>query len=299
MHGVKERDSQNRDTFQKKGERMTMRRKWIIAKANWILALACCLLLPVAASGGDTPSFKNQEEKVSYGIGVGVARDFKLRGVELDVDAFLKGLKDELSGSKLLMSEKDLDATMDEYAHTLRLKKEQAEKIAAEENRKAGEAFLAANAKKDGVVTLPSGLQYRVLRAGKGDKPAETDAVQINYRGTLIDGTEIDSSYRKAEPAIIKVNGVVPGLTEALKLMSPGSEWEVCIPSNLAYGDRRVYQIGPNATLIFDVELVSVLRRAGSEETTPARAPAGSEGQSLPSGKKPAANITSGAGTAK
>ncbi len=269
-----------------------MKRKWIAVKVNWIVVVGVCLLLPVMAGAEDAQAFKNQKEKISYGIGVGVARDFKLRGVELDVDAFLKGLRDELSGSKLLMSEKDLDATMDGYARELRLKKEQADKVTAEENKKAGQAFLAANAKKEGVVTLPSGLQYKILKAGKGDKPTEADAVQINYRGTLIDGTEIDSSYRKTEPAIIKVKGVIPGLQEAFKLMSPGSKWEVFIPSELAYGDRRVYQIGPNAALIFEVELVSVLKNAESKETTSGKMSPGMEGQSLPSGEKPPADIS-------
>jgi FKBP-type peptidyl-prolyl cis-trans isomerase len=248
-----------------------MNTKSMIVRVNWITVLGVFLLWASAVSAGDA-AFKDQKEKISYGIGVGVARDFKLRGVELDVDAFLKGLRDELSGSKLLMTEKDLDATMDGYTRELRLKQEQAEKTAAEENRKAGQAFLAANAKKKDVVTLPSGLQYRVLKAGKGDKPVETDAVQINYRGTLIDGTEIDSSYRKAEPSVVKVNGVVPGLREAFKLMSPGSKWEIFIPSELAYGDRKVYQIGPNAALIFEVELLSVLKGAESKEATDGKA---------------------------
>jgi FKBP-type peptidyl-prolyl cis-trans isomerase len=248
-----------------------MNTKSMIVRVNWITALGVFLLLASGASAGDAV-LKDQKEKVSYGIGVGVARDFKLRGVELDMDAFLKGLRDELSGSKLLMTEKDLDATMDGYTRELRLKQEQAEKTAAEENRKAGQAFLAANAKKKDVVTLPSGLQYRVLKAGKGDKPVETDAVQINYRGTLINGTEIDSSYRKAEPSVVKVNGVVPGLREAFMLMSPGSRWEIFIPSELAYGDRKVYQIGPNAALIFEVELLSVLKGAGSKETADGKA---------------------------
>lgn len=276
-----------------------MKRKWIAVKVNWIVVVGVCLLLPVMAGAEDAPAFKSQKEKISYGIGVGVARDFKLRGVELDVDAFLKGLRDELSGSKLLMTEKDLDATMDAYAHELRLKKEQAEKITAEENRKAGEAFLAENAKKEGVVSLPSGLQYKVLKAGKGDKPTEADAVQINYRGTLINGTEIDSSYRKTEPVIVKMKGVVPGLREALKLMSPGAWWQIFIPSQLAYGDRRVYEIGPNATLIFEVELVSVLKSAESKEKTSGKVSAGMEGQSLPSGEKPPADISPGAETAR
>jgi FKBP-type peptidyl-prolyl cis-trans isomerase len=265
-----------------------MKRKSMIVKLNWIAVLGVFLLLGADASAGDTPALKNQKEKISYGIGVGVARDFKLRGVELEVEAFLKGLKDELSGSKLIMTEKELDSMMDAYARELRVKQEEAEKIAAEENRKAGKAFLAENAKKEGVVTLPSGLQYKVLKAGKGDNPAGTDAVTINYRGTLINGTEIDSSYRKAEPTVFKVDGVIPGLSEAIKLMSPGSKWRIFIPSELAYGDRKVYQIGPNAALIFEVEILSIAKSVGPKEKTEGKASTGIEGVSTPVQKSPA-----------
>jgi FKBP-type peptidyl-prolyl cis-trans isomerase len=243
-----------------------MKQKNMIVKLSLIAALGTVLMLCTSAGAGDTPAPASQKEKISYGIGVGVARDFKLRGVELEVDAFLNGLKDELSGSKLIMTEKELDSMMDAYARELRVKQEQAEKIAAEKNKKAGEDFLAENKKKESVVTLPSGLQYKVLKAGKGDKPAETDAVTINYRGTLLDGTEIDSSSRKTEPTIFKVDGVIPGLSEAFKLMSPGSKWQIFIPSELAYGDRKVYQIGPNAALIFEVELLSIAKSVGPKE---------------------------------
>jgi FKBP-type peptidyl-prolyl cis-trans isomerase len=245
-----------------------MRRKLFMVIVNCSVFLSIFLLVPGMTGAEDSPVFKNQQEKISYGIGIGVARDFKRRGVELDVNSFLKGLKDELSGAKLLLSEKDLDMTMEAYARELRLKQEQADKMAADENKKAGEAFLAANAKKKGVVTLPSGLQYKVIEAGKGDKPTDADAVRINYRGTMIDGTEIDSSYRNAEPAVVKMIGVIPGLREALKLMSPGSKWQIFIPAELAYGDRKVYKIGPNATLVFEVELVSVLKNAEAGNTS-------------------------------
>jgi FKBP-type peptidyl-prolyl cis-trans isomerase len=274
-----------------------MNTRSMIVKANWIAVLGVFLFMASGASAGDAV-LKDQREKVSYGIGVGVARDFKQRGVELDVDAFLKGLRDELSGSKLLMTEKDLDATMDGYARELRLKQEGAEKAAAEENKKAGDAFLAANAKKKGVVTLPSGLQYKVLKAGNGDKPTEADAVKINYRGTLINGTEIDSSYRKTEPTVFKVAGAIPGLREAFLLMSPGSKWEIFIPSELGYGDRRVYQIGPNSTLIFEVELLS-LAKSVPKAAPDGKASTGMGGQSRPSGQKPSADSSPGAETAK
>jgi FKBP-type peptidyl-prolyl cis-trans isomerase len=270
----------------------------MIVPANWIAVLGVFLLSASVVSAGDAV-LKDQKGKISYGIGVGVARDFKLRGVELDMDAFLKGLKDELSGSKLLMTEKELDATMDGYARELRLKQEQSEKRAGEENKKTGDAFLAENAKKKGVVTLPSGLQYKVLKAGNGDKPTEADAVKINYRGTLINGTEVDSSSRKTEPTVFKVAGAIPGLREAFLLMSPGSKWQIFIPSELAYGERRVYQIGPNSALIFEVELLSVAKSVDSKATPDRKASPGMRSESQPSGQKPSADISPGTGSAK
>ena len=267
----------------------------MITKLSWIAVLGVILLPAAQASTEDSPVFKNQEEKISYGIGVGVARDFKQRGVELDVDAFLKGLRDELSGSKLLMTEKELDATMDRYEHELRLKQKQLEKIAAEENKKTGEAFLAENAKKEGVVTLPSGLQYKVLKTGEGKKPVDTDAVVINYRGTLVNGTEFDSSYQAGKPAVFNVIGVIPGLREALKLMNPGSKWQIFIPSQLAYGERRVYNVGPNSALIFDVELLSLEKSVGSGEASDSKTSTGLESQAHPAGHK--SDISRGTGT--
>jgi len=258
---------------------MDMKRTWVMVVMICVAVVCVSVLIPMMAGAEDAAAFKNQQEKISYGIGVGVARDFKQRGVELDVDAFLKGLRDELSGAKLLMTEKDLDLTMDAYARELRLKQEQADMRAAEENKKAGEAFLAENTKKEGVITLPSGLQYKVLKEGKGDRPTDADAVQVNYRGTLINGTEIESSYRKAEPAIVKMAGLIPGLREAFKLMSPGSKWQIIVPAELAYGDRKVYRIGANSTLIFEVEMVSVLKSAAGSAPDD-KASTGKKGQS-------------------
>jgi len=233
---------------------------------NWIAVIGIFLFLASGASAEETLLFKNQKEQISYGIGVGVARDFKLRGVAIDVDAFLKGLKDELSGTKLFMTEKELASTMDTYERELKLKQEQVEKIMFEENRKNEEVFFAENARKEGVVTLPSGLQYKVLKAGDGKKPTDPDEVLINYRGTLINGTEFDSSYHTDQPAVFKVKEVIPGLREALKLMHSGSVWQIFIPSRLGYGDRRVHEVGPNSMLIFDVELLSVVKRIDPEK---------------------------------
>ncbi|HXY53489.1 MAG TPA: FKBP-type peptidyl-prolyl cis-trans isomerase [Nitrospirota bacterium] len=272
--------------------------KGMVRKLSAIALLGIVLLPAARSSAEESPAFKDQKEKISYGIGVGVARDFERRGVELDVDTFMKGLRDELSGSKLLMNENELDSTMHAYEHELRLKQQEREKAAAAENKKTGEAFLSENAKKEGVITLPSGLQYKVLKAGNGDKPTDADSVLINYRGTLIDGKEFDSSYRAGQPAAFTVIGVLPGLREALKLMNTGSRWQIFIPSQLGYGERRVYEVGPNSTLIFDVEIVSLKKSAPSGETDEGKTSAGTEAQPSPEGKKSPAGTSPDTGAA-
>jgi FKBP-type peptidyl-prolyl cis-trans isomerase len=272
--------------------RCFMKRIWSIVMVACFGVLCASLILPAVAGAEDEPAFTDQKGKISYGIGVGVARDFKNRGVELDVGSFLKGLRDELSGAKLLMTERELDQTMDAYVRDLRVKQEKADMKAAEENKKAGEAFLAENAKKAGVVALPSGLQYKVLKTGKGDGPTDTDAVQINYRGTLINGTEIESSYGKTDLAVVRMTGLIPGLREAFKLMSPGATWQIFVPASLAYGDRKVYRTGPNSTLIFEVELVSVLK-----SSDPGNAQDGNKGQPKVTGQKTREDVSRGAGS--
>ena len=225
---------------------------------KWIAVLGI-LLLVAQVSAGEPPVLKTQKDKVSYGIGVDVARNFTRLGIEFDLDILIKGLRDGLSGEKLLMTETDLRTTMNAYQNELKGRMLQAMKVAAEDNKKKGDAFLAENKKKEGVVALPSGLQYKILKAGDGKKPTDTDTVECHYRGTLIDGTEFDSSYRIGKPAIFKVTGVIPGWTEALKLMPAGSKWQLFIPPQLAYGERGASrEIGPNATLIFEVELLAI-----------------------------------------
>ncbi len=207
----------------------------------------------------ETPVLKTQKDKVSYGLGVDMAKNFKRLGIEFDVDVMVKGFRDALAGEKLLMTEDDLRATLTAYQKELREKHMQAMKVAGEINKKEGDAFLAANKAKEGVVTLPSGLQYKILKAGSGKKPTEIDTVECNYRGTLITGAEFDSSDRTGKPALFKVTGVIAGWTEALKLMPVGSKWQLFIPPELAYGTRGAGNlIGPNATLIFEVELLAI-----------------------------------------
>jgi UDP-GlcNAc:undecaprenyl-phosphate/decaprenyl-phosphate GlcNAc-1-phosphate transferase len=236
-----------------KGETMKRKIAW-----QWVMVLGFVFLAP-QVNAEDAPAIKTKKDKVSYGIGVDVARNFKKMGIDFDTDILVKGLRDGLAGDKLLMTEDDLRATMNAYQEELRQKMVQMRNLAAETNKREGDAFLAANKTKNDVVTLPSGLQYKIIKAGEGRKPIDTDIVECNYRGSLINGTEFDSSYRQGKPVAFKVNGIIPGWTEALKLMPEGSKWQLFIPSQLAYGERGAGRdIGPNATLIFEVELLSI-----------------------------------------
>jgi UDP-GlcNAc:undecaprenyl-phosphate/decaprenyl-phosphate GlcNAc-1-phosphate transferase len=215
--------------------------------------------LHIPANAAEESVLKTQKEKISYGIGVSVGKNFQQQGIEVDLESTIRGLKDVLAGEKLLLSDEDLRTILTAYQEELRQKQTEIRKVAAENNKKEGEAFLSENKKKKGVVTLPSGLQYKIITAGNGKKPAATDTVECNYRGTFINGKEFDSSARTGKPASFKVAGVIPGWTEALKLMNVGSKWQLVIPTTLAYGERGAGNlIGPNATLIFDVELVAI-----------------------------------------
>jgi FKBP-type peptidyl-prolyl cis-trans isomerase FklB len=195
---------------------------------------------------------KNQKEKVSYSIGLNVGRnlgsDLKKQSIDIDPNMVAKGIQDALSGANPLLSNEEVQETMVAF-----------QKEMSEKQKQRGEAFLAENKKKEGVKTLASGLQYKVVKAGSGKKPKLNDTVTVHYRGTLIDGTEFDSSFRRGKPATFPVSGVIPGWTEALPLMEEGAKWQLFIPPKLAYGEPGAGGlIGPNATLIFEVELISI-----------------------------------------
>jgi FKBP-type peptidyl-prolyl cis-trans isomerase FklB len=214
---------------------------------------------PPATETQNVPAFKTPKDKVSYALGMNIGANLHRQSIEVDPNLLLQGLQDALAGSKTLLSEDEARAALTELQNDIRKKQQEKMQQAGETNKKQGDAFLAANKAKEGVVTLPSGLQYKILTAGTGPKPTASDSVVCNYRGTLIDGKEFDSSYKRGQPATFPVGGVIKGWTEALQLMPVGSKWQLFIPSELAYGERGTgADIGPNATLIFEVELLSI-----------------------------------------
>ncbi len=185
------------------------------------------------------------------------------QSVPVDPNIMARGLKDALAGGKTLLTEEEARAAITAVQNDMREKQQAKMQVAGDANKKEGEAFLADNKSKEGVVALPSGLQYKVLKEGNGPKPTATDSVVCNYRGTLINGTEFDSSTKHGGPATFPVNGVIKGWTEALQLMPVGSKWQLFVPSDLAYAERGAgADIGPNATLIFEVELVSIQNKS-------------------------------------
>jgi FKBP-type peptidyl-prolyl cis-trans isomerase FklB len=229
-----------------------------------------------AAKSAAPLTLKTSKDKFSYAIGMKtgqrMAESFKKQSVPFDPALLARGLKDGLAGGKTLLTEEEAQAAI--KAVQEEVGKQQQEKMQKEgsENKKEGETFLAANKGKEGVVTLPSGLQYKILTAGTGPKPTASDTVVCNYRGTLINGTEFDSSYKRGQPATFPVNGVIKGWTEALQLMPVGSKWQLFIPSGMAYGERGAGgDIGPDSTLIFEVELISIDDKSKDKAAEPAK----------------------------
>ena len=215
-------------------------------------------LLVSSAVAQDKPDLTNPKQKTSYALGVNIGSSLKDQDVDLDGKALAAGITDALNG-KPAMTQQEVQATLMQFQQEMMSKMQAKEKVDSDKNLKAGEAFLAENAKKAGVKTTASGLQYKILKEGDGPMPKATDTVKVNYKGTLIDGTVFDSSYDRGEPVTFPVNGVIPGWTEALQMMKVGSKWQLFIPANLAYGEHSPSpKIGSNSTLIFDVELLSI-----------------------------------------
>jgi FKBP-type peptidyl-prolyl cis-trans isomerase FklB len=226
---------------------------------SFITTLVFFLLLPTALFTQQKETLQTQKGKVSYSIGVDIGRNMKRQSIEVDLDLLARGIKDGLAEGKCALSDSMMQVTMAAWQKEMMAKMNENQKIAGEKNKKEGDAFLAENKKKSGVVTLPSGLQYKILKDGTGKSPKATDTVVTNYRGTLINGKEFDSSYKRGQPATFPVNQVIAAWTEALQKMKVGSKWQLFVPASLGYGENGAGQdIGPNATLIFEVELLDI-----------------------------------------
>ena len=238
---------------------------------RWILAAAIALLLSFAAAAQDAAELKTDKDKFSYALGMNIGESLRKQGLELDTVVFAKAFAEAFNGAKTAMTDQEMQSLLQAAAQEIRKKQAALQAEKSEAALKDGEAFLAANKAKEGVVTLPSGLQYKVLAAGTGEKPTPDDTVTCNYKGTLINGTEFDASEKHGGPLSFPVKGVIAGWTEALQLIPVGSKWQLFVPSNLAYGAQGPGEIGPNATLIFEVELVSI------QKATPVAGAAGAK----------------------
>lgn len=226
-----------------------------MSKGLWIL------MGLIIGPGGATAQLKpvSDLEKTSYAIGVDIGRSFKMQGASVNAEMLAQGMKDAMAGKGLAMSDSACEAFVMKFQETLASRQSEMAAMASSENRKAGEAFLTENKKKPGIVSLPSGLQYKVIKEGTGKKPTATDQVTVHYRGTLLNGQTFDSSYERGEPTTFPLNRFIKGWVEGIQLMSVGSKYEFYIPSDLAYGDRQMgAHIAPGSLLVFEVELLEI-----------------------------------------
>ena len=215
-----------------------------------------------ALFAADESPLKDDKDKISYGYGMEIGKNLKRQGIEINADLLAQGLKATLNGDKTLLTDDEVRQTMMAFQQKMQASRAEKTKKEGDENKTKGDAFLAENKKKEGVQALPSGLQYKVVTKGNGPVPKADDTVKTHYRGTLIDGTEFDSSYKRGEPATFGVTQVIKGWTEALLLMPVGSKWQLFIPADLAYGPGGRPGIPPNSTLLFDIELISIEPKA-------------------------------------
>jgi len=231
-------------------------RKWILGA---VLAL---VTISAVAQDAAAPELKTDKDKFSFALGMNFGMGLRKQGLDLDPAVFAKAFAEAFSTGKTAMSEQEMQTMLTAVAQQMQAKQKAEQAAKAEQAKMAGEKFLAENKTKEGVVTLPSGMQYKILTQGTGEKPSADDTVSCNYKGTFIDGTVFDASDQHGGPVSFPVKGVIAGWTEALQLMPTGSKWQLFVPSNLAYGEDAPPEIGPNATLIFEVELVSVQKAA-------------------------------------
>jgi FKBP-type peptidyl-prolyl cis-trans isomerase len=246
---------------------------WIESMKKYAIPLALSSMLVLQACNDQASSpetsvaevpavttLETSEQRLSYGIAFGLGQRMKADSVPMDVDSFILGLRDAMEGGEPRLTQEEIAAEMQAYQEKAQAQMQVTQAKAGQENEMASQAFLAKNATTEGIVITDSGLQYQVMEAGDGAKPGVDDTVEVHYRGTLIDGTEFDSSYSRGETVSFGVSQVIPGWTEALQLMSVGSKWKLFIPSDIAYGAGGAgAQIGPNSALIFDVELISIV----------------------------------------
>ncbi|NCC25781.1 MAG: FKBP-type peptidyl-prolyl cis-trans isomerase [Deltaproteobacteria bacterium] len=249
------------------------------------------------AAGGQSEqapvSLESQKNRVSYGIGMDIGTNLREQELDIDVEALVEGLRVSYAGQDTRMTLDEVREALMALQQEMMERQQQKTEAASAENLKVGQEFLAKNQEREGVVVLPSGLQYEVLEEGSGISPTDKDFVQVHYRGTLVDGTEFDSSYAREKPAVFPVNGVIKGWTEALQLMKPGSKWKVYVPADLAYGERQAGPIiGPNSALVFDVELLAVMDTADAAPDASTAQEAESEGQAVESPAPAEGNAT-------
>jgi FKBP-type peptidyl-prolyl cis-trans isomerase FklB len=222
------------------------------------LSLIFCLSAAIPLLAGGTDILSNETARASYAIGMNLGHVWKQNDIDVDDNMLVRGIKDAESGGAMLLTPQEMHDTLMELQRNVMAKREKEQAATAEKNKQEGEAFLEKNKTKPGVVSLPDGLEYKIIKKGEGESPSSSDIVTVNYSGKLLDGTEFDSSYKRGKPAEFPVTGVIHGWTEALQKMKIGSKWELFIPSNLAYGPSGRSGIPPNAVLIFDVELLSI-----------------------------------------
>ena len=254
-------------------------------KTSFLIAAASVALTSLAPAA--QTELKDQKDKVSYSIGLDIGTTLKRQLIDVNAELLNKGIQDGLSGNKGLLTDEQVKETMAAFQKDMMAKQAAAKKATGEKNAAEGKKFLADNKSKEGVKTTASGMQYKVLKEGTGPVPKATDTVKVNYRGTTIDGTEFDSSYKRGQPASFPVNRVIKGWTEGLQLMKVGSKYQLVIPADLAYGERGAgSDIGPNATLLFDVELLEIVPAGTNPTPKPAAydssRPAGQPGAAIP-----------------
>jgi len=225
---------------------------------NVLISFFCFGLFFSVCFADDKVELKDEKDKVSYSIGYQIGGDFKGKGVELNPALLVKGIQDSIAGTAPIMTPEEMSNTIFELRKKITAADIEQRRKTAEKNLSEGKKFMEENAKKEGVKTLPSGLQYKVIKEGSGAMPKATDTITAHYRGTTIDGAEFDSSYSRGEPAAFQLNMTIKGWIEALQLMKEGAKWQIFIPPDLAYGEQELGRIQANSTLIFEVELISV-----------------------------------------